>query len=71
MGQGAQPWEPDPHSPHHREEDGPAAQQVHQEERVFPQAIVSRALLRGLDDNVGHVGQYLDTGREARSQREA
>lgn len=45
--------------PHHWEEDGATAQQVNQEQRVLPQAILSRALFSGLYDDVGHIRQDL------------
>lgn len=51
------------HSPHHWEEDGSTAQQVHQKQRVLPQAIFRCPLLGGLYDDVGHVCQYLQDMR--------
>lgn len=46
-------------SPDHGEEDGTAADKIHQEEDLLPESIVAGALLAGLDDDVGHVGQDL------------
>ena len=69
----AQAWPPpEGNSPHHREEDGPAAQQVNQKQGVLPQAVLCRSLLGGLYDDVGHVGQDLrDTGSMDRSVRQS
>lgn len=54
---------PAQHSPHHGEEDGSAAQQVHQKQGILPQAVLGRPFLGGLYDDVGHVRQDLqDTG---------
>lgn len=49
-------------SPDHGEEDGATADEVHQKEDLLPDAVVAGALLTGLDDNVGHVGQDLRGG---------
>lgn len=49
-------------SPDHGEEDGAAADEIHQEEDFLPDTVVTGALLTGLDDNVGHVGQDLQGG---------
>lgn len=49
-------------SPDHGEEDGAAADEIHQEEDFLPDTVVTGALLTGLDDNVGHVGQDLKAG---------
>lgn len=49
-------------SPDHGEEDGAAADEIHQEEDFLPDTVVTGPLLTGLDDNVGHVGQDLQGG---------
>ena len=54
---------PSRHSPHHWEEDGPAAQQVDQKQRVLPQGVLSGPFLGGLDDDVGHIRQHLENMR--------
>lgn len=58
------------YSPHHGEEDGPTAQQVYQKQRILPQAILRRALLGGLYDDVGHVCQHLRTREVAEALRQ-
>lgn len=49
-------------SPDHREEDGTTADEIHQEEDLLPEHVVTGTLLAGLDDDVGHVGQDLQGG---------
>lgn len=49
-------------SPDHREEDGATADEIHQEEDLLPEHVVTGTLLAGLDDDVGHVGQDLQGG---------
>lgn len=46
-------------SPDYGEQDGAAADEIHQEQNLLPQHVVAGALLAGLDDDVGHVGQDL------------
>lgn len=46
-------------SPDHREEDGPAADEVHQKENLLPEHVVTGPLLARLNDNVGDIGQDL------------
>lgn len=48
--------------PDHGEEDGAAADKIHQEEDLLPDSVVAGALLTGLNDDVGHVGQDLRGG---------
>lgn len=46
-------------SPHNWEEDGTAADEIHQEQDLLPESIVTGTLLTGLDDNVCNISQDL------------
>ena len=41
------------------EEDGPAAQQVDEDEDLLPRGVLRLTLLSLRDDDLGHVGQHL------------
>lgn len=47
------------HWPDNREKDGSAADEVHQEEDLLPQSVLTGAFLCRLDDDEGDVSQDL------------
>lgn len=47
------------YAPDDREQHGSAADEIHQEQDLPPESVFARALLRLLDDDIGHVSQNL------------